>query len=327
MASPSRRPWFVRFWLGVGVVWLGLSASTADAGWFDSLMKSERADLRLEIFTLNKRSAAVGETLIASVEVSNWGNLRAKSTRLTILAAPGASSSIGQASQVYTMDLGTMGPKVRQRYSATFAVPAWAKTGTYSVFATVESRAIESRRGNNTIATNLDVTGSSSIGGASPSLPVGNVADSGVSCDYYASPRGASTNDGLTSDRPFRPQDFWAVAKPGRTLCLMDGVYRGAAFMLDPSSQGAAQPQGSSGSFITIRALNEGRVLIDGQGTNRPVAFASPAKWYIVEGINACCSGSRVIGPGNSTDWIIRRVVAWDSAGFGRGESPMRRRP
>jgi hypothetical protein len=316
----------------VSVLVFGLSATPADAGWFDSLMKSERADLRLESFSLNKSKAAVGDNLIATVEVSNWGNLKAKSARLTFLAAPGATSSLGQATRVYSMDLGSMRSKSRLRYTATFAVPTWAKTGPYQFFATVESRTTESKRGNNTVATTLDVTGSAPAAAPSSSSSVASVSapsapnssppavapspppTSGVSCDYYASSTGTATNDGLSTQRPFRPQEFWALARPGTTLCLMDGVYRGSAYMLAPSSQGGKQPQGTSSAPITIRALNDGKVLINGGGSNRPVAFGNPGKWWIVEGINACCSSGSVVSTGDSEDFAVRRVIAWDAA-------------
>src|SRR5262245_66645105 len=77
-------------------------------------------------------------------------------------------------------------------------------------------------------------------------------------CDYYASPNGGG--DGLTSSRPFRIQDFWAKAAPGKTLCLLDGIYQGAANMIVlPVGK-----SGTSGGPITVRALNDGRVSIAG---------------------------------------------------------------
>src|SRR5262249_52248503 len=83
-------------------------------------------------------------------------------------------------------------------------------------------------------------------------------------CDYYASPNGGG--DGLTSSSPFRIQDFWAKAAPGKTLCLLDGTYQGGASMIVPP----VGKSGASGAPITVRALNDGGVFIDGQFVREP---------------------------------------------------------
>ena len=41
-----------------------------------------------------------------------------------------------------------------------------------------------------------------------------------VGCDYYASPVG--TGNGLSQSSPFKIANFWSVASPGKTLCLLD---------------------------------------------------------------------------------------------------------
>ena len=126
-------------------------------------------------------------------------------------------------------------------------------------------------------------------------------------CDNYASPSG--TGNGLFSSSPFKISDFWPVASPGKTLCLLDGTYTGAASMILP-------PQGLSGAAgipITIRALNDGKVLINGQGIQRPVLLLYN-DWFVIEGINACCSTDDVVGLSRSNNNIIRRVAAWDAA-------------
>ena len=114
-----------------------------------------------------------------------------------------------------------------------------------------------------------------------------------ASCDYYASPTG--TGNGLSASSPFRVSSFWPVASPGKTLCLLDGTYSGDASMILPP-QGLS---GTSGLPITIRAVNDGKVLITGQGQPRPVRL-SYNDWFVIEGINACCSsdtrgGTRIL--------------------------------
>ena len=70
----------------------------------------------------------------------------------------------------------------------------------------------------------------------------------GAACTHYASPSG--TGNGSSSSQPFKIANFWAVAKAGTTLCLLDGAYTGSASMINP-------PQNMSGipaAPITIRA-------------------------------------------------------------------------
>ncbi len=131
------------------------------------------------------------------------------------------------------------------------------------------------------------------------------------SCDFYAAPLG--TGNGILETTPFKISDFWNVAGAGATLCLLDGTYTGKNSMIIP-------PSGFTGTEenpITVRALNDGKVLIDGQFVRQPV-WISGVKWFVVEGINAAHSGpsggrSVVLVSGGSEDIIIRRVIAWDT--------------
>lgn len=141
-------------------------------------------------------------------------------------------------------------------------------------------------------------------------------------CDYYASPNGSG--NGLMTSTPFRIQDFWSLATPGTTLCLLDGLYQGTSNMIDP-------PDGLSGTGgvtnwpppdkgivsgsrpITVRALNDGKVLIDGQFQRTPVSLNGNS-WFVLEGFNAkSSSGSVIAMQANSNNNILRRVVAWDA--------------
>jgi hypothetical protein len=127
------------------------------------------------------------------------------------------------------------------------------------------------------------------------------------SCTHYASPTGAS--NGSSASLPFKIANFWAVAKGGSTLCLLDGQYTGSSSMINP-------PQNLSGTAsapITVRALNDGKVTINGQGSAQPVRL-SYNHYFIVEGINARSSVASVVSISNSTNNIVRRVAAWDAA-------------
>ena len=137
---------------------------------------------------------------------------------------------------------------------------------------------------------------------ANPSI---SSADS--TCTHYASPAG--TGSGVSASQPFKIADFWPRAKPGYTLCLLDGQYTGPTSMITPPSG----LSGNSTAPITIRAANDGAVWINGQGTRQPVLLRSN-DWFILEGFNASHSSGTVIAIGSASDNnIVRRVCAWDA--------------
>ncbi|MGB7947905.1 MAG: hypothetical protein WCH75_09510, partial [Candidatus Binatia bacterium] len=125
-----------------------------------------------------------------------------------------------------------------------------------------------------------------------------------IACDYYASPSGSGT--GLSQSSPFRINNFWKVATPGRTLCLMDGVY----------SDSITPPQhlnGSASAKITIRALNDGKVRINGGGVRIPVKLGNN-DYFVLEGFDAENSNDGVVQIGTGADYnVVRRVCAWDA--------------
>jgi hypothetical protein len=159
------------------------------------------------------------------------------------------------------------------------------------------------------MATSKEPDGSPAEPAASGASAVTTAASTAVTpCDYYASPDGSG--NGRTTSSPFRIHAFWSVATPGATLCLHDGVYQGSASVITP-------PRGLSGTDghpITVRALNEGKVLIDGQFARYPVHLRSNNNWWILEGFNARNSSCDVVRiTGNSRHNVVRRVVGWDT--------------
>src|SRR5262249_13439624 len=100
---------------------------------------------------------------------------------------------------------------------------------------------------------------------SSPMLPfTDSTFSQTTACSYYASPTG--TGKGSQSS-PFKISDFWAFAKPGTTLCLLDGTYRGVDSMIQPPTLLSGAP----GQPITVKCLNDGACDIDGQSQNIPV--------------------------------------------------------
>lgn len=124
-------------------------------------------------------------------------------------------------------------------------------------------------------------------------------------CTHYASPTGGGA--GLSEGSPFPIADFWRVARPGATLCLLDGTYTGPPNMIAPPASFA----GTASQPITIRTLHDGKVLVDGQGSRRPADLQGA--WGILEGVNLR-NGPDVALQIRGTHWQIRRVVAWDGA-------------
>lgn len=150
-----------------------------------------------------------------------------------------------------------------------------------------------------------------SVGSTTPTntlfaqLPTGTTGTT-----YYASPTGTGT--GLSQNSPFKISNFWPLAQPGSTLLLLDGVYTGANSMIDPPDN----LSGTAGNPITVRAMNDGAVRIDGEGARQPVNL-SYNNWFVLEGFNANNSSGSVVSVGYSSNNIIRRVVAWDAANTG----------
>ena len=127
---------------------------------------------------------------------------------------------------------------------------------------------------------------------------------------YYASPEGGG--DGRSRAAPFLVSEFWEAAQPGDELLLLDGRYTGGESMIDP-------PRGLHGTPeapITVKALNEGAVEIDGEGQRRPVLL-SGNDHFILGGFNAHSAGPKnatVVGLSRSRRNIVRRVCAWDAS-------------
>lgn len=125
---------------------------------------------------------------------------------------------------------------------------------------------------------------------------------------YYASPTGGG--DGCSQSSPFRIADFWPVAEPGDTLLLLlDGKYTGPDSMINP-------PEGLKGrpdTQITVQALNEGMVEIDGESQRAPMRLRHN-DYFVLEGFNAHHSSGSVVELSHSNHCAVRRVCGWDAA-------------
>ncbi len=127
---------------------------------------------------------------------------------------------------------------------------------------------------------------------------------------YYLSPTGFDAGPG-TALQPWATFGrAWQSVAPGDTLILLDGVYKSS---IQPPFGG--QP----GAPITIRAMNDGKVVIDGESVRTPVYLANyrNAHYLIIEGIIAI-NGTISPAPQQvvyiETDHnILRRVTAYNA--------------
>jgi hypothetical protein len=78
--------------------------------------------------------------------------------------------------------------------------------------------------------------------------------------------------------------------------------------MIDPPDN----LSGRAGSPITVRALNDGKVTINGQGRSRPVLLILN-DYFVLEGFNAHSSSEAVVTIYKSEHNVVRRVAAWDA--------------
>jgi hypothetical protein len=120
---------------------------------------------------------------------------------------------------------------------------------------------------------------------------------------YYASPSGGG--DGSSPTSPFQIADFWAVTTPGDTLILLDGTYTGSRSMIYVGDSG------TESSPITIKALNDGQAIIDGENSRTPIQVYHH-DYIILEGLRAQNSDETVISI-SGTGHVLRRVSAYNA--------------
>jgi hypothetical protein len=156
-------------------------------------------------------------------------------------------------------------------------------------------------------AGNIGTSGEESVMTDAPDPP--------QNCTHFASPTG--TGNGLTVSTPYKISNFTQSthAAPNAVLCLADGTYTGIEGMIQPT----AGKNGNNLAPITVKALNDGDVFINGQTARRPINLVDNDFW-VIEGINVGNSGPlNVISPvihvqKGSSDNTFRRVCAWNAA-------------
>ena len=139
-------------------------------------------------------------------------------------------------------------------------------------------------------------------------LWVAILADAQPSCSHWASPGGSATSSQCTDAAPCRIMTWLnnsAFTIPGATLCLKSGIYTGSESMISIPESFA----GTSEKPITIRALDPGKVTIDGQDSNRPIN--TKGSYGVIQGVNAIRGDNEnVMVRGNH--WLIKDLMTWN---------------
>ncbi len=134
---------------------------------------------------------------------------------------------------------------------------------------------------------------------------------------YYISPIGKDNYSGLSSQEPWATFNHaWTILQPGDTLYLMDGTYYQT---INPSINGLP------GHYIMIKALNDGKAVIDGQSQRDTIDLGKPwnsgdandlpnpqGNYFDVEGLVAINSNSTVYAV-DSRNVILRRDSGYNS--------------
>lgn len=143
-------------------------------------------------------------------------------------------------------------------------------------------------------------------------------AQRAAAATYYISPTGNDNSNGTSAGTAWQTfERAWGELQPGDTLLLMDGTYTKA-------TTGLVQPNvrnGQLGKPITIKALNDGQAVIDGQGANYPVRLGDNwgpngviGEWFVVEGIVARNGGLGAIRIEKGNHNVVRRVSAYNAS-------------
>lgn len=166
-----------------------------------------------------------------------------------------------------------------------------------------------------------------------------NFSGTVVAFDRYARPNGliagSCTNNGTGTNGACRMDYALTVVQAGETLGLLDGTYTGSTANMLNLTTHVPGKNGSSGAPITVMAVNDGQVVIDGEFTREPFKIRSHSYWTF-QGFDVVNSSNSVmhIGDGgplndppipNPSNLIFRRIVASNSNISPRGTGPFNR--
>ena len=130
-----------------------------------------------------------------------------------------------------------------------------------------------------------------------------------VTCNWYVSPTGSDANTGTSTASPFATfNKAWTKVLSGQSLCLMDGVYNQKLW---PNVR-----DGLPGQPITVRAINDGKAIIDGQGGDAAIKLGESwpgpiGNYFVLEGLVARNAEDVILVYGHHN--TLKRVSAYDA--------------
>lgn len=134
------------------------------------------------------------------------------------------------------------------------------------------------------------------------------------STNFYVSPGGSDSNSGSSPSTAWETFKYAVQQlKPGDTLFLLDGTYKEDLFI---DCSGSAS-NGTEQKPITVKAQNERKALIQGNGVDPPLNFQNCSYW-VLEGIRAEGKDNPNVNGGakghvfrvsKSSDITIRRLL------------------
>ncbi len=179
-----------------------------------------------------------------------------------------------------------------------------------------DRRVAESYRGSKSGAPQLvikysggDSSSKSAPVSSGPKVKTGNI-------DYYISPKGSDSNSG-SKKRPWKTLLKAArTVKPGDTVCLRGGTYKGTYQVYAGYDRQAFKRDGKKGKPITIMSCPGERATLDGsrrsyrqyKGVSSPVLLRITGDYYIVKNITFKDSAGRGLfmsGNHNIVDGVI----------------------
>jgi hypothetical protein len=156
-------------------------------------------------------------------------------------------------------------------------------------------------------------------------------AEMASATNYYISPTGSDSNAGTSSGTPWKT---FAHAIPllnaGDTLNLANGTYNSSNSGFPNINCSSGAHNGTSGSPITIQALNERQAFLAGDGTAMPFQILNCSYWNII-GLHIEDgdfpnepNGEAELDVINSSHLLIQRnIVARDNGCSGRNDHPI----
>jgi hypothetical protein len=119
---------------------------------------------------------------------------------------------------------------------------------------------------------------------------------------YYLSPNGSDSNAGTSSEAPWKTFDFAiSQVRPGDSLNLLDGTYQ----LAGNGALNLTGVQGAASAPITIKAVNERRAWLKGDGSVSTISMLN-SSYIILDGLRVSSADLPPLnGPGVAPIYMV----------------------